>query len=38
MILSFPAMRGHMGERDYFVTMMKLSAQACGLLIRSQPR
>ena len=25
MILSFPAMRGHMGKRDYFVTMVKLS-------------
>jgi hypothetical protein len=25
MVLSFPAMRGHMGKRDYFVTMVKLS-------------
>lgn len=25
MILSFPAMRGSMGKRDYFVTMVKLS-------------
>ena len=25
MILSFPAMRGHMGRRDYFVTMVRLS-------------
>jgi DNA sulfur modification protein DndB len=25
MILSFPAMRGRMGHRDYFVTMVKLS-------------
>src|SRR5258707_103923 len=25
MILSFPAMRGCMGRRDYFVTMVKLS-------------
>ena len=25
MQLSFPAMRGQMGKRDYFVTMVKLS-------------
>src|SRR5438270_958327 len=28
MILSFPAMRGRIGRRDYFVTMVKLSLVA----------